>query len=52
VLALYLFGGEVLDGFAFALTVGIVIGTYSSIAISAPIVEWWYRGQDQGTKRK
>ncbi len=43
VFALYVFGGEVLNGFSFALTVGIIIGTYSSIAIAAPIVEWWYR---------
>jgi preprotein translocase subunit SecF len=44
VLALYLFGGEVLHGFSFALVVGILIGTYSSIAIAAPILvayqEW------------
>jgi preprotein translocase subunit SecF len=38
VLALYLFGGEVLHGFSFALVVGILIGTYSSIAIAAPIL--------------
>ena len=44
VLALFLFGGEVLRGFSFALVVGILIGTYSSIAIAAPILvayqEW------------
>jgi len=44
VLALYLFGGEVLNGFSFALVIGILIGTYSSIAIAAPILvayqEW------------
>jgi preprotein translocase subunit SecF len=38
VLALYLFGGEVLHAFSFALVVGILIGTYSSIAIAAPIL--------------
>jgi preprotein translocase subunit SecF len=38
VLALYLFGGEVLNGFSFALVIGILIGTYSSIAIAAPIL--------------
>ncbi len=37
-LALYLFGGPVLHGFAFALVVGIIVGTYSSIFIAAPIV--------------
>ncbi|HZR30840.1 MAG TPA: protein translocase subunit SecF [Terriglobales bacterium] len=38
VLALYLFGGEVLRGFSFALVIGILIGTYSSIAIAAPML--------------
>lgn len=38
VLALFLFGGEVLHAFAFALVIGILIGTYSSIAIAAPIL--------------
>jgi preprotein translocase subunit SecF len=38
VLALYLFGGEVLRGFSFALVVGILIGTYSSIAVAAPML--------------
>jgi len=52
VLALLVFGGEVLNGFAFALTVGIIIGTYSSIAISSPIVDWWYRYAQQRARRK
>jgi preprotein translocase subunit SecF len=38
VLSLFLFGGEVLHGFSFALVVGILIGTYSSIAIAAPML--------------
>jgi preprotein translocase subunit SecF len=38
VLSLYLFGGEVLRGFSFALVVGIIIGTYSSIAVAAPML--------------
>jgi preprotein translocase subunit SecF len=50
VFALYVFGGEVLNGFSFALTVGIIIGTYSSIGIASPIVEWWYRSVDQKSK--
>ncbi len=37
-LAIFLFGGEVIRGFSFALLVGIVIGTYSSICIATPIV--------------
>jgi preprotein translocase subunit SecF len=38
VLALFLFGGEVLRAFSLALVIGILIGTYSSIAIAAPIL--------------
>src|SRR5262245_58497157 len=38
VLSLYLFGGEVLHGFSFALVIGILIGTYSSIAVAAPML--------------
>jgi len=52
VLALFLFGGEVLNGFSFTLTVGIIVGTYSSIAIAAPIVDFWYRSVNQRTGRK
>jgi preprotein translocase subunit SecF len=50
VLALYLFGGEVLHGFSFALVIGILIGTYSSIAIAAPILvayQDWRSGRDK-----
>jgi preprotein translocase subunit SecF len=52
VFALFVFGGEVLNGFSFALTVGIIVGTYSSIAIASPIVDWWYRSVDQKSGRK
>ncbi len=38
VLVLFIFGGESLQGFSFALIVGILIGTYSSIFIAAPVV--------------
>ena len=37
VLALYLFGGEVLEGFAFTMLVGIISGTYSTVFIAAAI---------------
>jgi preprotein translocase subunit SecF len=44
VLSLYIFGGQVLHGFSFALVIGILIGTYSSIAVAAPMLvayqEW------------
>lgn len=40
-LALLLFGGPVLNGFAFALVAGIIVGTYSSIFIASPILIFW-----------
>ncbi len=41
VLSLYLFGGEVIHGFALVLVVGVIVGTYSSFAIASPIVVFW-----------
>ncbi len=38
VLALFIFGGEIINHFAFAMVIGIIIGTYSSIAIASPLV--------------
>ncbi|MBV9958768.1 MAG: protein translocase subunit SecF [Acidobacteria bacterium] len=43
VLAMVLFGGEVLFGFSVALLIGILFGTYSSIAIASPIMVWWQK---------
>jgi preprotein translocase subunit SecF len=47
VLALFVFGGEVLHGFSLALVIGIIIGTYSSIFIAAPMLVAYqqWRGQ-------
>src|SRR5580704_9720435 len=47
VLVLFLMGGQVLRAFSFAMVVGVVVGTYSSFGIAAPIVVVWnkYRGQ-------
>ena len=44
VLALYFFGGPVLNDFAFSFLVGVIVGTYSSIFIASPIVLWWAGG--------
>ena len=41
VLSMLLFGGEVLFSFSFVMTVGIIVGTYSSIFVAAPYVLWW-----------
>ncbi|HEV7473127.1 MAG TPA: protein translocase subunit SecF [Pyrinomonadaceae bacterium] len=46
VLAMVLFGGEVLHGFSLALLIGISFGTYSSIAIASPIMVWWEQRLD------
>lgn len=40
VLAMLFLGGEVLYGFALALTIGIVVGTYSSVLVASPVVMW------------
>jgi preprotein translocase subunit SecF len=52
--SLLVLGGDVLRGFAFILTVGIVIGTYSSIYIASPFALWWENAFGRGarTKRK
>jgi preprotein translocase subunit SecF len=49
VLVLFLMGGEVLRAFSFAMVVGVVVGTYSSFGIAAPIVVWWNKYRGQGT---
>jgi preprotein translocase subunit SecF len=41
-LALFIFGGQVLNGFAFALVCGIIVGTYSSVFIASPILIFWH----------
>ena len=51
VLSLYLFGGEVLHGFSFALVIGILIGTYSSIAVAAPMLVAYQEWRAQKGKR-
>ena len=48
VLVLFLMGGQVLRAFSFALVVGIVVGTYSSFGIAAPLVVAWHNWRGQG----
>ena len=55
-LMLYLFGGDVIKGFAFIMLTGIIIGTYSSIYIASPFALLWEKwfgsaGRDQGEKK-
>ena len=51
-LALFLFGGEVLNGFSFALVVGIIVGTYSSVFIASPILVFWQNFRGTGKARR
>jgi SecD/SecF fusion protein len=44
-MALYLFGGGVINDFAFTFLVGILTGTYSSIYIACALVLWWHKGE-------
>jgi SecD/SecF fusion protein len=44
-LSLYLFGGGVINDFAFTFLVGIVVGTYSTIYIASALVLWWHKGE-------
>jgi SecD/SecF fusion protein len=50
--ALYLFGGETLKDFAFALLIGIGSGAYSSIFIAAPLVSWLKEREPEYAKRR
>jgi preprotein translocase subunit SecF len=50
-ISLFLFGGQVLNGFSFALVVGIIVGTYSSIFIASPILVFWQDLSENRRKR-
>jgi preprotein translocase subunit SecF len=51
VLVLFLMGGQVLRAFSFALVVGIVVGTYSSFGIAAPLLVAWNHWRGHGAVR-
>jgi SecD/SecF fusion protein len=44
-LSLFIWGGGVINDFAFTFLVGIIVGTYSSIYIASVIVLWWHKGE-------
>jgi SecD/SecF fusion protein len=44
-MSLYLFGGGVINDFAFTFLIGIITGTYSSIYIASALVLWWHKGE-------
>jgi preprotein translocase subunit SecF len=41
VLALFIYGGGVIHDFAFALLVGVMVGTYSSMYVASPVLIFW-----------
>ncbi|MEO5753073.1 MAG: protein translocase subunit SecF, partial [Chthoniobacterales bacterium] len=45
IICLFLFGGSVLKDFALAIIIGVIVGTYSSVFIAAPIVLWWTKAR-------
>lgn len=50
VLAMVIFGGDVLRGFSLALLIGTIVGTYSSIAVASPIMVWWEQRLEAANK--
>ena len=50
--ALYFLGGPVLNDFAFAIFVGVIVGTFSSVYTAAPIVLWWSRWKGKSLHRE
>jgi preprotein translocase subunit SecF len=51
VLSLFMFGGAALRPFSFVLTIGVVVGTYSSIYVASPIVVSWQGYLDRRSER-
>ena len=51
VLALFVFGGGVIHNFAFALLIGILVGTYSSIFVASPVLIFWDDYRSGGQKK-
>ena len=52
VLCLFIFGGEVIKDFAFALMIGIIVGTYSSVYVASPLVVEWQIAAEARKHRK
>jgi len=49
---LFVFGGPVIHDFAFALCIGVFVGTYSSIFVASPVLVWWHGRTVNDIKRK
>ncbi|MBC8185661.1 protein translocase subunit SecF [candidate division KSB1 bacterium] len=50
VIILFFFGGEVIHNFSFALVIGVIVGTYSSVFIASPVVVEWYLKKEKDKK--
>jgi SecD/SecF fusion protein len=51
-IGLYYLGGEALNDFSFAILIGIIVGTYSSVYIAAPVVLWWSKIKGEALDRQ
>ncbi len=51
-IGLYLLGGDALNDFAFAILIGILVGTYSSVFIASPVVLWWSKWKGEALDRQ
>ncbi len=52
VLVLFIFGGPALQAFSFAIMAGVIVGTYSSIFVAAPVVFLWSRARGSNLRRE
>ena len=52
VVCLLLFGGPALNDFSFAIIIGVIVGTYSSIFVASPIVYWWAKKKKVNLRRQ
>ena len=52
IVVLYICGGEAIHGFAFALIVGVLTGTYSSVYVASPILLWLFGKREPGKSKK
>jgi SecD/SecF fusion protein len=52
ILILFIFGGEVTRGFAFAMLIGVITGTYSSIFVAAPVLVDFAKSRPLGREEK
>ena len=52
IVTLFIMGGGVIHDFAFAIMIGVIVGTYSSIFVASPVLLLWEGGFGKSTKRR